>query len=288
MTEQQLLLASAYLDGELTADDRLLAEADRTVMDLVEGLRAVQDAVADVPVSDRRETAIAAAMAEFRAEVPGRSVDPVVRPLPTRPAYSRYLAVAAGVIGVGLVGVVIANLDTGSDDSAAMDAATFEPAAEEPAASEPAAEDAAMAMAEPAEVAEVAEAGSDAAAEMAADEPAAEEPAEEPAAEPLEEPAAEPNERYGPMPTLVDGQVLTSAEELGAYGTALWQQLVARELGPTPNHACPIDDVLGRASYESADGSYSVLVAVDEGTATVSAFDDETCAFVGEGPLYQP
>lgn len=286
MTEQQLLLASAYLDGELTADDRLLAEADRTVMDLVEGLRAVQDAVADVPVSDRRETAIAAAMAEFRVEVPGRSVDPVVRPLPTRPAYSRYLAVAAGVIGVGLVGVVIANLDTGSDDSATMDAATFEPAAEEPAAeepaaSEPAAEDAAIAMAE------VAEMGSDAAAEMAADEPAAEEPAEEPAAEPLEEPAAEPAERYGPMPTLLDGQVLTSAEELGAFGTALWQQLVAGELGPTPNHACPIDDVLGRASYDSADGSYSVLVAVDEGTATVSAFDDESCAFVGEGPLYQ-
>ena len=47
-TDEQYLLASAYLDGELTDDERRLAEADPAVMAEVEQLRALQAEIADV------------------------------------------------------------------------------------------------------------------------------------------------------------------------------------------------------------------------------------------------
>ena len=59
-------LASAYLDGELEAEDRARVEADPALMALVADLRAISDAVAApvAPLTDeQRSTMVAAAMA---------------------------------------------------------------------------------------------------------------------------------------------------------------------------------------------------------------------------------
>ena len=137
MNDDQIFLANAYLDGELTDEERALAEADPEVMAEVEELRALQELVRDVdpPTDLARRTAVAAAMAQFSATAAGAvSRPPAPAPIPfrPRPSYAKYLAVAAGVLGVGVLGVAIANLDTGDDDSA--DTAAEEPA-DEPAES---------------------------------------------------------------------------------------------------------------------------------------------------------
>ena len=64
-SDEQLLLASAYMDGELTAEEQARAEADPVVMSMVEELRAVrrQLAIAAPPDEQRRDAAISAALA---------------------------------------------------------------------------------------------------------------------------------------------------------------------------------------------------------------------------------
>ena len=113
MNEEQFFLANAYLDGELTAEERGIAEADPAVMAEVEQLRALQNDLRDVePPSDAaRESAIGAALAEFTSRSStststGR-VAPAVTAAPAapivfrrRPAYARYLGVAAAMVAV--------------------------------------------------------------------------------------------------------------------------------------------------------------------------------------------
>lgn len=87
---------------------------------------------------------------------------------------------------------------------------------------------------------------------------------------------------------LEPGQVLTTPAELGSFGTGLLEQVAAGTLGPTPNHACPVDNVLGEAVYQFGDEIVPVLVAVDEPAAIVLAIDADDCTFVVDGPLYLP
>jgi hypothetical protein len=298
MNDDQFFLANAYLDGELTDAERAIADADPTVMAAVEELRALQRTLRDVePASDStRDAAIAAAMAEFTrpTAVPAdRPPAPAPIPFRPRPAYAKYLAVAAGVLGVGMLGVAVANLDTGGGDDSA-DTAAEEPASEPAAASEESrlTEDADVFADEP--TAEMA-------TEMAADEPSmdmadepadqpAEEPAEEPADEPADEPASGPDEGsgagFGERPDLVADQVLTTPEELGSFGTGLFEQQQTGAI-TTPNTACPIENVLGRAQYLGDSGTIvEILVAVDEPAEIVLAFEDGTCEFLLFGPLY--
>ena len=113
--------------------------------------------------------------------------------------------------------------------------------------------------------------------------------ADEPAEEPASEPAAEPGTESTVRPTLAPGQVLTTPEELGSFGTGLVEQERAGTLGATPNHACPVDPpVLGRAEYLIGDEVVPVLVAVDEPSDVVLAIADETCEVLVEGPFYAP
>ena len=67
MNDDQRLLANAYLDGEVSADERARAEADPEVVAEVARLRAVGDAlrVTDAPDPQRREAAIEAALDAF-------------------------------------------------------------------------------------------------------------------------------------------------------------------------------------------------------------------------------
>ncbi|HUF99730.1 MAG TPA: hypothetical protein VMM60_16505, partial [Ilumatobacter sp.] len=69
MNDDQYFLANAYIDGELTADERQFAEADPDVMSEVDRLRAMQSLLRESapPSPAARSAAIAAAMAEFGA-----------------------------------------------------------------------------------------------------------------------------------------------------------------------------------------------------------------------------
>ncbi|MEO6570493.1 MAG: hypothetical protein ABIO83_03000, partial [Ilumatobacteraceae bacterium] len=99
MNDDQFLLANAYHDGELTAAERALAEADPAVMAGVDELRALAVELRDVepPATVVRDAAVTAAMAEFH-----RIRTPAAGPVTTatvasrrRPSMSRWLAVAA-------------------------------------------------------------------------------------------------------------------------------------------------------------------------------------------------
>lgn len=96
-------LASAYLDGELSADERARAEASAEVQAAVASLAALRTALADVtPAKDSaREAALAAAFAEFDSPT-----DAPVVPIRSRRRWStRVMTAAAAVVLVGIVGV---------------------------------------------------------------------------------------------------------------------------------------------------------------------------------------
>jgi hypothetical protein len=282
-------LASAYLDGELTDEERRIAEGDPAVMAEVEQLRALRDELiaTDPPTDVVRATAIAAAMDAFSLPL---------EPPASEPASfwrsSRWLGVAAAVLVIGVLGLVVAIAGGGQDDNdsaepgADSDIAAEEPAAMEVAAEEPAAEDdvartttaAAEALADEAPV-EVFVTEEPAAEEPAADAPAAEEPAEEPASE-------EPASTGGAVdaPAHLDGLPITTPTELAAVGQYLLDLIEARQLPPTPEHSCPFSDVLADGVYV-LDGPTDVYIAVDPAERRVIAIEQATCVLVVETPL---
>lgn len=125
MTDDQLLLASAYLDGDLDAAGRARAEADAEVMAEVERQRTVQAMLRDVEPPDpaRRDRAIAAALGSFGAAPAGAPAPPPAPvPLPERPRRAWWGVAAAAavvaVLGAGLVAVVGGG-PSGHDDAGA-------------------------------------------------------------------------------------------------------------------------------------------------------------------------
>jgi hypothetical protein len=114
MNQEQYELASAYLDGAVTSDERARVESDPELMELVAVLRAVSVRVGDVepPASDARERAIGAALDVDRPAG-------VVRLVP-RSRMSRVLSYAAVVLAVGVVGsvAVVGLRGSGNDDLA--------------------------------------------------------------------------------------------------------------------------------------------------------------------------
>jgi hypothetical protein len=286
MNEQQFLLANAYLDGELTDEERASAEADPTVMAGVEELRALQARVREVepPSAAARDAAIAAAVAELRpagaaaAPAAAGSASRVV-PFRPRPASARWLAFAAAAVGVGALGVVVVNGIGSGDDDAAKEA----PAAAEPAADEPASDESTRIAEEGTAVAELATEADTAATDAGAAEPLAEDAAAEPAAEP-----AQPT--TGVRPVIDPDAPVSTPEELGSYGTYLVELLAAGELPPTPNTSCATDTspgVIGRTQYLVDGQPTEVLVEVDDVVGRVVAIDPDTCAPLVVGPLYR-
>lgn len=127
MNDDQLLLASAYLDGDVDAAERARAEADPEVMAEVDRLRSVQTALRDVGAPDplRREQALDAALAAFADEpAPAAVPPPPPVPLPRRQQRSWWggvLAAAAALVVV-VAGVVVlrgAGGGGGNDDDSA-------------------------------------------------------------------------------------------------------------------------------------------------------------------------
>jgi hypothetical protein len=138
-------LVNAYLDGEVSADERVRVEADPALMAEVEQLRRLRTALADVapPPEATRERAIAAALAHFdeQADAPtAPSASSKVVPLAGRRATRWMKAVSAAAAAAVLVvgGFLIASRpgDDDADDAAQVRATDAAGAAteEEPAA----------------------------------------------------------------------------------------------------------------------------------------------------------
>ena len=246
MNDDQYLLASAYLDGELTAADRGLAEADPAVMTEVDRLGALQAQLrsAEPPSEPARERAIEAAMATFaQAARPAPPINAVTRTVEfrRRPSYARYLGFAAAVVAVGVLGLVVASgLPTGgNDDSASFDVAG-DVAVELPE-DENAAADTDRAFTEAAEAGS-AEGAFDTAAPME-DTLSADDPQDAPTAElDVDQPEAS---LLPTAPSIDPTQPLVSPAELGAYGGYLLELVADETLPPTPNTACSQQVILG-------------------------------------------
>ena len=121
MTDDQLLLANAYVDDDLDPPGRARAQADPDVMAEVSRLHAVVAALRDVdpPAPDRRERAIAAALGDAVQVAPPT-------PLHRRRSWWAGAGVAAALVVVVAGGIVVLRGGrTGGDD----DAATFATAA---------------------------------------------------------------------------------------------------------------------------------------------------------------
>src|SRR5688500_7354752 len=124
MNAQHEQLASAYLDGELTDEERRLADADPAVLADVERLRVLRAGRGGVAQrSDvARERAIAGARAVF-GEIHGATATAAVTTELAddvrRRDLTRWLGVAAAVVAVGLLGVGVAGEldDDGADES---------------------------------------------------------------------------------------------------------------------------------------------------------------------------
>jgi hypothetical protein len=288
MTPEQYLLASAYLDGELTAEERRLAEADPAVMAEVEALRALRVELADVEpaTAEARESAIAAAMAVFSA---GAGVDAAaslptavpsrVVPFKPRPAYGRYLGIAAAVIGVGLLGTVIINSGRGSDDTSS-DAAELPSIERNMVEDAPAVTDAAAD--------EPADEPADLAAEMVTAGDAADDMAD--MAVTTDAPASAPAEADVPAATTPADPSLPADDVLIIAAEDIIARREAGTLGATPDTRCTVPDapnafVLDEVELGTELGSVDLFLAIDDTTRTVYGIDPESCVVLVDAPL---
>ncbi|HZX56056.1 MAG TPA: hypothetical protein VFE86_15320 [Ilumatobacteraceae bacterium] len=123
MSDEQLPtraeMASAYLDGELEADDSAVVESDPDAMAVVESFARVRAALNTAqPVDDdTRSAAVTAALAEFDTRR-ATSADAVVTPLRSR--HARRVRVLSGVAAaavVAIVGIAAINSSNDHDDN---------------------------------------------------------------------------------------------------------------------------------------------------------------------------
>lgn len=306
MNDEQYLLANAYLDGELTAEERRIAEADPEVMTEVEQLRALQAELRDVPVptTAAREAAISAAMTEFASSVGDESDAPVgapVVPFRPRPAYAKYLGIAAAFVAVAGLGIILAQGGRGDDDSSDNAAEVFDAAvARDGEANEseaPAAPDTdVMSAADDAEDSADVAVGDEFATEPVAEATAEEATAEVSTDRAVEDTAAESTggtaESSGEptswvVPADFDPQApITNDVELGVYGAYLIAERDAGNLQPTPNQACVDgEQILDRATLRLDDELVPVYIDVREPRRLVAALHADTCAELMLGSL---
>jgi hypothetical protein len=130
MTDDPTLLASAYLDGDVTSDERALVEADPELASEVERLRQVRALLGDVepPSISLREEHLATALRAWdrlpAAERTGGSSDATPRSLIAPASLSdrrraalnrRLLGAAAAIVVVLGGGIALQNISTGDD-----------------------------------------------------------------------------------------------------------------------------------------------------------------------------
>ncbi len=250
MNDDQLLLASAYFDGELDAGERARAEADIEVMAEVARLGDVRERLraADPPDPARREAAITTALA---GTAPSAAIAPLRRRRVWLPA-----AAAAAVIAIAIAGVAVLANRSGGDDS---DTALLSATATTAAANEAAPNRAAATLGESATTA----AGGSATATAGS--------ASAPAEASTNAPAAAPTTTVA---------VLDSATALGAFAARIPPaQLDAATTPPT----CAGGRFVGRAEYRGDSGVTPVEVFVQDRAAI--ALDATTCSEVARAAL---
>ena len=308
MNDEQIFLANAYLDGELTADERRIAEADPEVMTEVEQLRALLTELRAVPPpsADARESAISAALASFgSATATAESMSdhaptaaPVV-PFRPRPAYAKFLAVAAAVVAVAGLGIVVSQNSLGGDDSDTASDMVEEASIERNGAltesfdTAEATEGDAMAddMADDGGSDDMAEiAGADTMAddgdELAAT-PAAEATADGASDEAGDAPLGDEAEYRQVRADFDPDAPITDEDELGVYGVYLIAERDAGRLPSTPNHACVnAQQVLGTATLLFDGGPTPIYVDVREDDGLAVALRTDTCVELVAGSLF--
>lgn len=87
MTDDQFELASAYLDGAVTDEERARVEGDDELLALVRELRSISVELSDAPPAstDAREAAVTAALAEFDATIGAAPGAPPTEEMPATP-----------------------------------------------------------------------------------------------------------------------------------------------------------------------------------------------------------
>lgn len=299
MNDDLTLLASAYLDGDVTADERAVVEADPELLAEVGRLRAVRLLVGEVepPAISVREAHLAAALGAWdrlpetervgaRRDLTPSGVDAaavagaaaVTAPTPLRArrrtGSSRWLVGAAAAMVLVLAGGVALQLASNDDDPAVQDAAqdaTSELVA--PAADSPEEADAAAAIA--------AESSRDAVTEGSEVDTGisnAAPPGEDAGLVQLDTPAdlADFAAAAVDAPVAPDVPAATSAppdEDLSPAESALASAELPVCLG--------VDVIVGPAAY----GDVPVVVGIDEGRNLALAYRPATCTEVARARL---
>ncbi len=303
MTPEQLdELASAYLDGEATAEEAALVESDPRLQELVEELQAVRELMAtpvEAPSDEVRDQMIARAL-DHRAPVV--SMETARRRLRAIPPQARaILAAAAVVAAIALVGVTVLDRqgDEFADDDAAAPVAADAPAMAVPESAPAPADEESMMAAEESFASPDSPASDDAEdvslaeapAEAMMDEEMAAEPAEAPMddegyadPEPVEALADEPDDGEAAMaddpvdvePTSGEARLeFKTASDLVDYMMLLAEDLVVPQGTGTLDEATPID-LMGCPLFPDEDrellGRFDAVV--DEVEVQVSVYLD--------------
>jgi hypothetical protein len=281
-TSDALSRASAYLDGELDAAEIDAAEADPAVMSEAAQLRSLREAIREVgePTSYARDTAIAAALAEYDRR---RHPVPVVRSQP-RPAYTRWLAVAAAVTGLAALGAVITtNARGGGDDDAAGVEATQVAAAGSDAGL--ASRTAPAGGAPEAPAAESAQSAASLASEQTGAPATTTSTAQADAV--LSASATTAASEAGAPPPFDPDSPIPNEFELGRVGRQLLAEFVAGSRASLTGAPCdgsiPGVVLLSHAVLIVDDVARPVLVAADRNNDDTFALDPDTCVIVATG-----
>jgi hypothetical protein len=325
MNDDQHFLANAYFDGELTDEESRIAEADPDVMSEVDRLGSLRSLLrdSDTPSASVRTAALAAAMAEFASVTSTSGTNATATPATRghttqirrhRPAYGRYLAVAAAVAAIGAAGLVVAgviNSDSDDDSSGAdlaisstetlanveadvtraASATTVAAALEMEATSDQILAESAPAAATGGDTAEAEESATTAASDVAAEAVATEmNDAATTMVPPLAYSTLYPP-TGGPIEPIADrDQTITTPGQLAGLGVLLADLRNAGTLGATPETSCFFDDaaieIVDETRYRFPDATSTVLVALVAGDIEghTLAIDPDTCDVVVVGP----
>ncbi len=259
MTDDQLLLANAYVDNELDTAERARAEADPDVMAEAARLRTAIAALRDVEPPDpaRREAALAAALSSA-----GRPT-PVAPPIPLRPrrAWWTGAGIAAGLVAILVAGAFVLRATSSGDDD---DSASIQQSS---AQDESAADAKAAPTAGAATTAAGASATTQAAAGTQADSAATAAGGATPSTSVPARAAA---------PEVATLTLLTSTDDLVAFASEATPQR------PPPN-ACTTGRYVAPATYAGVTPAVTVQVLVEGNDAV--ARDAASCTEVARAPL---
>jgi len=310
MTDDQLELANAYLDGEATAGERTLVESDAELLAEVERLRSIRNVLGEIepPSPHARESAIAAALAAFDdlpSTVTGSlettpAADPTaptnIVPFDRRRRLRRLqgLSVAAAAIAIVAGGITIAQRGGGSNDAsvrepnsagdAPADTERDEPApvgAETPTSALPSTTSGAMMAVVPTTAADEAEAGDQPADAVLSTDPDAAEVASSASAPDDAAAAAAPTMPSPPAPveTLARLMVLRNEDDLIDFAETMKDQPLAQADAEAD---CDDGTLKADAVYQDDDGAEHpiVVVLLDEDGDPLGALSLDDCTIV--------